>query len=491
MSASAAVKSDYEDQLIQDVAQFYDDPLGFALWAFDWGEGDLEEHDGPDDNQRLILKTLGQDVRANEQADLAAALRTAVASGHGIGKGAVTAMIILWAMSTRPHLTGMVTANTKTQLTSKTWRELAIWHDRARNKHWFRWTATKIMHVGYPSTWFVEAVPWSLANAQAFAGMHGKHVLLIFDEASTIDRKIWEVSEGAMTTRGAMWLVFGNPTENTGPFRECFSKDRARWRRHQIDSRTSRFTNKAEIDLQIQRYGEDSDFVRVRVRGLFPRQSATQLISYEDVESAQEREPVLDHEVKVIGVDVARYGDDQTVIALRVGSVAAIMARYRGKSTMQTVDEITAIISQVKPAAVFIDDVGVGGGVVDRLKQLRYEEVIPVNAGHKPRDETHYFNKRAEMYGRLAEWLHQAGCIPADDQDLADDLVAVQYRMTGKTQIQLERKEDMKKRGEASPDSADALALTFAQEIAPPKLIPQWKQKLLQRQEDGGWNTLG
>ena len=127
-------------------------------------------------------------------------------------------------MSTRPHPQIVVTANTREQLLKKTFRELSVWHKLLINTGWFTWTATKFYHNDHPETWFAAAVPWSAERPESFAGTHAEHVMLLFDEASGIHDVIWEVAEGAMTTAGAAWLVFGNPTRNTGRFRECFGK---------------------------------------------------------------------------------------------------------------------------------------------------------------------------------------------------------------------------------------------------------------------------
>ena len=152
------------------------------------------------------------------------------------------------------------------QLKTKTWRELAVWHKRSLIKDWFEWTATKFYHIGHPETWFTAAIPWSEKNPEAFAGQHGEHVLVIYDESSAIPDIIWEVLEGVMTPPGAMRFAFGNPTRNTGKFRECFGKFKHRWLLWQIDSRDCRMTDKRKLDEWVDDYGEDSDFVKVRLR---------------------------------------------------------------------------------------------------------------------------------------------------------------------------------------------------------------------------------
>lgn len=449
---------DHEGALADEIGACFADPLRFVQFAFDWGHGDLAGHDGPDEVQADILATIRDNCLTTEEA-----LRLAVSSGHGIGKTALVAWIILWFMSTRVKCAGVVTANTRDQLNFKTWRELALWHGRAINAGWFKWTATKFYQVDHPDTWFIAAVPWTKERSEAFAGLHARDVLVVYDEASAVDDSIWEVSEGAMTTKGAMWLALGNPTRNTGRFRECFGKFRHRWITRQVDSRKSRFTNPAQNAQWIEDYGEDSDFVRVRIKGEFPRAGSTQFISSEAVDQARKRKGAKTGPL-VLGVDVARFGDDQTVLLLRNGDTVESIRRFRGLDLMQTAAHVADAIGMHKPRAVMVDGVGVGGGVVDRLRQMGFD-VMDINAGARAIDERRYTNLRAEMWGKMREWLNAGSLI--DDQELADDLIGPEYGFDAQNRIQLEKKDDMKKRGLASPDSADALALTFARPVSP------------------------
>ena len=228
-------------------------------------------------------------IRDALEQDVLAVIREAVSSGHGIGKSALVAWIILWAMSTRPHLAGIVTANTEAQLRTKTWRELSVWHKRCVHHYWFHWTATRFYQVQHSETWFISAIPWSESRPEAFAGLHAEHVLILYDEASAIPDAIWEVSEGAMTTPRAMWFCYGNPTRNTGRFRECFGKFKHRWNHTQIDSRTCKMANQEQLSQWVDDYGEDSDFVRVRVKGEFPRAGNLQFIPSDHVAEARSR----------------------------------------------------------------------------------------------------------------------------------------------------------------------------------------------------------
>ena len=449
------------DHLVEDIESFHDDPLGFVQYVFAWGEGDLEGHTGPDKWQAELLEDVGRHISEGEGRSY----QHACASGHGIGKGALTSWLILHQMCCRKNLNGVVTANTKQQLETKTWRELALWHSRSLVKSWFEWTATKFYHVSAPETWYVSAIPWSERNSEAFAGQHGE-VLVIYDEASSIPDCIYDVSEGAMTTPGAMWFTFGNPTRNTGRFRESFGKYKHRWNTKQIDSRTAKMTDKRKLNQWVEDFGEESDFVKVRIRGLFPSASSMQFISGDLVEAAQEREAKCYlEEPLILGVDVARFGDDQSVVCFRRGRDARTIewTKYRSLDTMQLAARVAELVRLHQADAVFVDGGGVGGGVVDRLRQL-HVDCIEVNFGSKAED-VRYNNKRAEMWGGMRDWL-DGGAIPTD-RELVDDLIGVEYGFTPTNKIQLERKEDMKKRGLASPDLADALALTFAYPVAP------------------------
>jgi hypothetical protein len=266
--------------------------------------------------------------------------------------------------------------------------------------------------------------------------------------------------------------VFGNPTRNTGKFYECFGSQRHRWSTRQIDSRSVQVSSKSLIAQWVDDYGEDSDFVRVRVRGVFPRASSMQFIPRDIVDEAMSKEMPHHAVVKrtaVVGVDVARFGDDQSVIRTRIGRDARSWEpmRFRGMDTMQLAARVVEHVSTLRKAGfhvvVFVDGGGVGGGVVDRLRQLAID-VIEVQFGGAADDARKYANKRAEMWGRMRDWLKE-GAYLAKDEALASDLTGVEYSFTARDSILLEPKEAMKRRGMSSPDDADALAVTFAQPV--------------------------
>jgi hypothetical protein len=441
------------------------DPLGFVRAVFPWGQGALEDEAGPDDWQADVLTGLGEALRTAQETN--DAVRFAVASGHGVGKTALSAWLVLWFLSTRDHPQVVVTANTAAQLRNKTWRELAKWHRLAANKHWFGWTTDRFVFSESPQTWFAAAVPWSKDRPEAFAGTHEKHVLMLFDEASAIADDIWDVAEGAMATPGALWVALGNPTRNTGRFRECFRRYRHRWTTRSVDSRQARKANSAQIQRWLEDYGEDSDFVRVRVRGVFPRAGNSQFIPEDVVTAARASEAVPSPDAAlVLGVDVARYGDDASVILARAGSEIVEALSFRGLDTMQLAGRVAETMVRLRPDGVMVDGGGVGAGVVDRLRQLGHR-VTDVNAGSRAQDEDRHANLRAEMWSRMRDWLKGGGSLAGAASELIDDLGGPEYGFDAKGRLRLESKEDMKSRGIASPDWGDALALTFAYPVRP------------------------
>jgi hypothetical protein len=433
------------------------DPLGYVRFAYSWGEGVLKGEDGPDENQARILKDIGELSKQRK------AIYVAIRSGNEVGKTALIAWLIDWYASTRPHLQGVATANTGIQLNTKTWRELAKWHNLSIHKDWFEWTATKFYNRLHPETWFVAAISWSKDRPQAFAGTHEKYVIMVFDEASIIDDSIWGEADQAMS-EGGLWVVAGNPSHNTGRFAECFKRFRHMWNTYTIDARTAKKANQDRIKKLIEAWGEDSDYINVHVKGLPPSAATTQFIPLDLIQGAQARQLVMEgftHAPIVFGVDVARFGDDQTVIYVRQGGATLEIRKFRGIDTMQTVGFVTEMDSKHKPQAIFVDEIGIGAGVVDRLHQLGYKKVIGINSGNKAQKDDQYFNKRSEMWGETKEWL-RTGSIPMGDQELEDDLIGPEYGFDGKNRIKIESADDMKARGLASPDTASALALTFA-----------------------------
>lgn len=479
-----------EQDLVEFIATFAHDPLGFVLAVFPWGEPGtaLEKHAGPRQWQREILEEIGEHLRngvaARDAVDKVLAkmprpYRGATASGHGIGKSALVSFLILWAISTCENTRGVVTANTEKQLTTKTWPEVMKWYGLMLNRHWFTAEATSIHAVGtmdVQKAWRIDAVPWSAENTEAFAGLHnqGSRILLIFDEASAIHDKVWEVAEGALTDEDTeiIWCAFGNPTRNSGMFRECFRKYARQWKTRQIDSRTVEGTNKAELDEQVQIHGENSDRVKVRIRGMFPATSAKQFIATEDVDEAYGRhlrEDQYSFAPVIITCDPSWTGEDSLIIAKRQGLAFWILREMPKNDNDTHVATILAMLQdEHKADAVFID-AGYGTGIYSAGTSMGRQGWRLVWFGAKAPDPG-FVNMRAWIWNEGKKWLKEGGAIPKD-QGLYDELVGPETieRIDGK--VQLESKKDMKERGLPSPNKADALMISFAFPVTSQKLL--------------------
>ena len=454
-------KDQIEDDLQEACVRFRDDPYGFTMFMYDWGHGALEDWDGPDGWHREIYGCIKDYLASDDTMPLC----IAVASGHGAAKTFFASTIINWFMSCRAHPQVVCTANTETQLNTKTWRELAKWHKMSANKHWFEWTATSFYLKAHPETWKANAIPWSENNTEAFAGTHEENVLLVFDEASKISDKIWEVSDGVLTTRKNIWLVLGNGTRNVGRFYECFHKHKKFWRTWNIDSRTCKAANKVYLQRLIEQYGgEDSDQSRVRVRGLFPKSATRQLISTEAIEKCQKHEAEgWEYLPKVMGVDIARFGENSSAICIRQGRKVYPIEVLPKQDLMETAHRVAIAIRAERPVQVFIDGSGMGAGVVDRLRQLNFS-VVDVNGGNSSINPR-FLNKRAEMWWEMKEFI-EGQCELPPDRMLRDELTCVEYDFTDKGRIRLDRKSDIMEQYGFSPDRADALALTFSYPVA-------------------------
>ena len=376
-----------------------------------------------------------------------------------------------------PHAKGTITANTSTQLRDKTWASIRRWSSLCLVGDWFELTSERMCHPSHPASWFCSSQSCKEENSEAFAGQHAvdSTSFYVFDESSAISERIFEVAEGGLTDGEPMIVLFGNPTRSSGHFHQvCFGSKRHRWDSVIVDSRESRFTNKAQIQEWADDYGEDSDFFRVRVRGLPPRASNLQFIPNDVVSAAQTREAVaLSNDPLICGLDVARGGADKNVFRFRRGtdgrSIAAI--RIPGEQTRDAMvlvakaaDLLENGIDDQPIEAMFVDGTGIGGPIVDRLHQLGFDQVIEVQFSWKPPDFK-YANMRSYMWGRMRDWLPR-GAID-DTPALEQDLTGPGYTHNRQDQLLLEPKEHMKKRALASPDDGDALALTFAFPVSP------------------------
>jgi hypothetical protein len=438
------------------------DPTRFVMEAFQWGEGELKNFpDGPMEWQRWVLQQIQDGLRVPGQP-----IKIAIASGHGVGKTGLCAWIILWAMCTAPDMRGVVTASTEMMLTTRLRAELRKWFRLFRAAAFFELTATALLPIdGNRDTWRIDLQPWNPNRPESFAGLHnaGRRILCILDEASAIDEIIWQTIQPITTDREAevIWLCCGNPLHPIGAFRDCFAEG-SDWITRHIDSRTVPITNKAEFERWISAYGEDSDFVLARVRGIFPRQAFNRFISPDVVDAAMQRPAESSSDPLVMGVDVARFGDDMSVIYMRKGMDARthLPMKFRNLSLDRLEDRIVELCAVNRVDMVFVDGTGIGGGLVDHLQRRRLN-VYDVQFGSRAdQRRERYANKRAEIWGILKEKLSYLS-LPKDSE-LREQLIGPEFTLNSRDEILLEPKDSMKRRGVASPDIADALACTFA-----------------------------
>lgn len=484
-------------------ADVKDDPFAFVMIAFPWGKQGtpLEHYEGPRKWQRQVLKDIALHIKQNNGKVDFDTMRLAIASGRGIGKSALVSWLCLWMLSTRIGATVIVSANSEAQLRSVTWAELTKWTAMLLNSHWWEVSATRLMPAKWLTDiverdlhkgvryWSAEGKLWSEENPDSYAGVHNADgVMLIFDEASGIPDSIWAVSSGFFTenTPHRFWCAFSNPRRNSGYFYECFGAKRDFWTTRNIDAREVEGTDKQVYQQIIDEYGSDSYQAHVEVYGQFPAAGEDQFIPPMIVEDAAKRENEADLSAPiVIGVDPARFGTDSTVILARRGREILSIRRHKGDDTMTVVGYVIEAIEEFQPALVVIDEGGVGGGIVDRLKEQRYK-IRGVNFGNKSRNPMMWGNLRAQMWGAMRDWL-KTGKIP-NDRGLKADLTGPMYKPDSKGAIFLESKKDMKARGLASPDAADALAVTFAFPVAHREVVDKRTPKPYSpRQVSNSW----
>lgn len=481
-----------------------DDLAEHVIFSYPWREPNrpLAEWDGPRSWHIDQLDSISQHIENNRtRVELGLPpkiYQAAICSGRGPGKSALASWLIRWMATTRIGSTVIVTANTQTQLETKTWAELGKWQGMAINAHWFdkgalslvpqEWYKTALqkqlgIDCGY---YYAKAMMWREEDPDAFAGAHSQvGMMVIIDEASGIPKNIWSVIEGYFTdlTMDRYFIVLSNGRKASGPFYECFNKDRANWRRLSLDSRTVEKIDVDKLNAIVEKYGEDSYEARVEVRGLFPLEGDNKIIGRLQAEDAVSRELFEDISAPLIlGVDPARYGRNKTVGWFRRGRDARSIPPVvlSGMDTMQVVNALIPHIQEHDPDLIVVDETGLGGGVKDRLKELGYA-VIGVNFGSNA-EVKRYKNKRTELWFRGREWV-KGGCIP-NDPDLLDDLSAPWYSVLDSGgQLIMCSKDDLEKEGYDSPDRGDALMLTLEPKYAHARLRTSRGTKLQRADE--------
>jgi len=395
--------------------------------------------------------------------------RIAIRSGHGVGKSCMAAWLMCWFANTRAPFKCAVTAPTAPQMFDALWPELVKWFQLLPPGWRTLWEITSD-HITLKEDreCFISARTSRPDKPEAMSGLHSANILLVADEASGIDEAVYEAAGGSMSSTGAITLLIGNPTRSSGFFWRAHMMERDRWFTMKVSSADSHRVSPTYVDEVASRYGRNSNAFRVRVLGEFPVADSDTLIAASLVDDAMLRDiPIDPTAVELWGVDVARFGTDASVLVKRKGSVVTEMPRrWRNIDTMQLAGAIKAEYDSAgvnKPSLIVIDVIGIGAGVVDRLHEQNLP-ILGVNVSEVASTTGRYGRLRDELWVRCREWLETRSVrLPRDDQ-LRDDLVAPKYSFLSDGRLQVESKNLMRARGLASPDSADALNLTFAEQ---------------------------
>ncbi len=416
--------------------------------------------------------------------DLAENAKVAIKSGQGVGKTSLEAVALLWFLCCYPYPRIVATAPTKQQLHDVLWSEVSKWMSKSPLlSKILKWTKTYIYLKNYEKRWF--AVARTATKPENMQGFHEDNMLFIVDEASGVADPIMEAILGTLSNANNKLLMCGNPTRTSDTFFDAFNSDRVLYKCHTVSSMDSLRTNKENIDVLIRKYGRDSNVVLVRVFGEFPKQEDDIFISLSIIEQCIStlyelpEKQVSPH--IIFGVDVARFGDDETIIYQNIQGKLKMAKHRRGQDLMATVGDIVSLYREIVKKCpnykgriyVNIDDTGLGGGVTDRLREVKREEnlnrlfVIPINAAERIETDTkegkeaaeHYNNITTHMWAVLRDLLENKQVQIEDDAETVAQLSTRKYFIASNGKLELESKKEMKKRKLGSPDRADAAAL--------------------------------
>ena len=413
----------------------------------------------PTQQQKELLQSIPKSIKEKKNIS--------VKAGHGVGKTFTEAGLIIWYLAV--HYKGKVicTAPTQHQLYQVLWSELAKMNEKSLIRDLFEWTASKFALKDSHADWF--AVARSSSKPENMQGFHAEHMLILVDEASGVDEEILEAIEGATTDEGNIIMMFGNPTRLKGAFYDSFNTKNRFFTNITMSCLDS--TNVSDkYPLQIEaKYGKDSDIYRVRVLGDFPQQEDDSIISLYQVEKAIERSLEEEEPIEVeFGCDVARFGNDETTIYKRINNIITEEWISKENTTMEIVGHIVQLANDYEDSKIIIniDDTGVGGGVTDRLRELRTEGKLPkqtlihgVNNNKKAFDSKYYKNIITELWYKLKDVIKDLD-LP-NDKTLVTQLSSRHYEMLSDGRLMVESKDKVKKKGSNSPDRADGVLLTL------------------------------
>lgn len=391
--------------------------------------------------------------------------RISVRAGHGVGKSAFCAWLSIWHMVTRYPQKTVMTAPTAGQLFDALFAEVKFWINKLPEpiRELFDATSEKVTLRAAPESSFISARTSSADRPEALAGIHSAHVLLIVDEASAVPEAVFESAAGSMSGHDACSILIGNPTRNSGMFFRTHHALSNEWRTYHVSCLDSPRVSADFVKQIMDTYGPDSSAYKIRVLGEFALRDDDTLIPAELVDSAMSRDVAVSPEEPVVyGLDVARFGDDRSVLCKRRGNVVLEFKVWQGLDLMQLTGAVVNEAKLDKPAEIMVDSIGLGSGVADRLRELGHV-VRDVNVSESSSMMNAQAAKlRDELWLSLKEWLNARACKLPKIDELRQELVAPTYTFTSNGKIKVEGKQEMKRRGMRSPDLADALGLTFA-----------------------------
>jgi len=397
---------------------------------------------------------------------------TAVKAGHGVGKSALASWLIYWFLLTRPLSRIPITAPTMHQLKDILWAELAKWKFKGRILDTVvDMTDTRLSIKGgggdYKKTWF--AVPVSARKPENLQGFHADHLFFIADEASGIPDSNYEVIEGALTGENNKMLLQGNPTQPDGYFYDSFNKNANLFNCITLSSQDSPLVEQDYVTRMIQKYGIKSSVFRYRVLGEFPViGSGNTVIPASFVESAFSSSSDASNGKRRIAVDIARYGDDETVIVIRKGYVVEAIIRLSNMDEVEIANELIRLAYIYTPDELAVETAGIGNGVYDIVKRKRLGcKVLQFVPQLLPLDKNTYENAITEAWFQLRFLLQPTANKTSllsmkSDDDILEQLTSRRYESRGNGRIKLEDKQKHKQRTKGqSPDIGDALAIAF------------------------------
>jgi hypothetical protein len=420
----------------------------------------------------LFVETVLQATPQRWQAQALDAIakhdRVAIKSGHGVGKTAFESWVVLWWLMTHYPCKVAVTANSAHQLSDVLWTEIDRW---ARNmpqafKDLLEFKSDKISLKGATDS-FAVARTSRRENPESLAGFHSPHMLFVVEEASGVPNVIFETASGALSTPGAKIIMCGNPTRSDGYFYDAFHGDRDKWRCITVSCEEGEYVDPKFIAEMAEKYGDESNVFKVRVLGEFPTQSDDVLLPLHLIEDAVTRDVEAGPTTPVVwGLDVARFGGDRSALAKRQGNVLIEPIKtWQNKDLMElagiVLSEYDAVPYSQRPQAIYIDAIGLGAGLADRLRELDMPAVaVSVSETASLKDR---FNRlRDELFWGAREWFEARDCHIPDDGTLMAELSGIRYKYLSTGKLKVESKDEMKRRGQRSPDVADAFVLTFS-----------------------------